>query len=99
MKGKFVFSVVIGLFVIALAGLAAADSLQDDRNRGMNYLERPTQLPGAEPETQSNLLPWQEREPVETGSIPAGSPELRCCDSSVDAEGNTAIRPEIDSGP
>jgi hypothetical protein len=49
---------------------------------------------------------WQERGPVETGSMPAvrgSSPDLRCCagDSgpSVDAAGNTEIRHGIDDGP
>ena len=101
MTRKIGYSVLVGLFVVTLAGLASAgDYRQDSEYRGMNYLERPTQLPGADTEAESsNTVPWLEREPVETGAMPSGSPDLRCCDPSVDADGNTLIRPGIDDGP
>jgi hypothetical protein len=105
MTRKIMFSMLFGAFVMGMAGLAAAEApvLLFASSDGRTYLEMPTQQPGADTEAESsNTVPWLERGPVETGSMPdmpGDSPGLHCCGSPVDGEGNTVIRPGIDDGP
>lgn len=105
MAKKVLFSMLAGMFVMAMAGLAAADrsTPAPEAYRGMNHSEMPAAQPTADPETQYlGAGSWVERGPVETGSMPMvqeGAQELRCCDSPVDAAGSTKIRPGIDDGP
>ena len=105
MSKKVLFSVLAGLFVMTMAGLAAAESSAPvpEAYRGMNHSEMPAAQPTADPETQYlGADSWVERGPVETGSMPMaqeGAPQLRCCDSPVDAAGSTQNRSGIDDGP
>lgn len=106
MAKKVLFSMLIGAFVMAMAGLASAEASV----LTFDELQMQTQQPTADPETQySNSEPWLVREPVETGSMPSmqstqgSSPDLRCCagDSSPmrDQAGDTVLRHGIDDGP
>ena len=104
MTRKILFSMLAGVFVMAMAGLAAAEAPVQafEETGGLTYAEGTAPQPGADPEMQySNSNPWQERGEVDTGSLPsmvAGDPELHCCNPSLDADGNTLIRPGIDDG-
>jgi hypothetical protein len=108
MAQKVLFTALAGLFAVALAGVAAAESpvTAADEARGLQLFytaEMPGPQQAADPERQySNPGPWLERGPVETGSAPAmreGTGEPACCAPSVEAEGNTVIRHGIDDGP
>lgn len=96
MAKRFLYSTLAGILIVTMGGFAEADY------SGRSMSEAPVLSFAAIGQDTSSLAEWQEREAVETGALPAmpgDSPGLRCCDTSVDAEGNTAIRPEIDSGP
>jgi hypothetical protein len=105
MLRKTLIVLALGVFVGAIAGVAGATAPVGPL--GTNSADTSLRQSGADPEMgYSNSLTWQERGPVDTGSMPAmqgNSPDFRCCagDSgpSVDAAGNTGIRPGIDDGP
>jgi hypothetical protein len=103
MAKKVLFSMLAGIFVMTMAGLASAEAPV----LAFNDLQMQAQQQSADPEEQySNPESWMVREPVETGSIPSEqgtSSDLRCCagDSGpiLDREGDTVLRPGIDDGP
>ena len=95
MAKRILFSVLAGILVVTTGGFAVAGY------SGSSMSERPVLSSAEIGQDVSFPATWQEREALETGALPAmpgDSPGLRCCDTSVDAEGNTSIRPEIDSG-
>lgn len=95
MAKRILFSVLAGILVVTAGGFAAADY------SGRYMSEAPVLSPSEIGQEASFPAMWQEREALETGALPAmpgDSEGLRCCDTSVDEAGNTAIRPEIDSG-
>ena len=95
MAKRILFCTLAGILIVTMGGFAEADY------SGRSMSEAPVLSSGEIGQDSSFHSTWQEREALETGALPAmpgDSPGLRCCDTSVDAQGNTAIRPEIDSG-
>jgi hypothetical protein len=103
MSRKLLFYLVVGMGVMALGGVASAEAPV----LGMNPPDAAIHSSAADPEwTVGQGESWQEREPVETGSMPASagnSPELRCCSGdsgpTLDQAGDTVPRHGIDDGP
>jgi hypothetical protein len=103
MTRKILLFLAAGMFVATLGGvaLAVAPVLE------VSPPDAAIHSSAADPEwTLGQGESWQEREPVETGSMPAmrgNSPDVVCCagenGTSVDALGRTVIRPGIDDGP
>ena len=103
MARKMLLFLVVVMGVVALGGVASAEA----PILALYSSEAAIQPSAADPEQEaSNSTSWQEREPVETGSMPpalGNSPGLRCCagDSGpIQGEaGETIPRPGIDDGP
>lgn len=103
MSRKLLFYLVFGMGVMVLGGVASAETPVF----GMNPPDAAIHPSAADPEwTVGQGESWQEREPVETGSMPASegnSPELRCCSGDsgpkLDQAGDTVPRHGIDDGP
>jgi hypothetical protein len=105
MLRKTIIVLALGVFVGGMAGVAAAEATVEHM-----AISTPSAAVGqhsADPEfALGQGESWQERGPVETGSMPASqgnSLELRCCggDSgpTQDQAGATVLRPGIDDGP
>ncbi|MBP2668522.1 MAG: hypothetical protein H6Q80_724 [Deltaproteobacteria bacterium] len=102
MARKILLFLFAGMFVVVLGGAASAEA----PIMALYSSEAAIQPSAADPEQEaSNSTSWQEREPVETGSMPAesgNSPELRCCSGdngpTQDQAGNTVLRHGIDDG-
>jgi hypothetical protein len=105
MLRKTLIVLALGVFVGAMAGVAAADAYVETMM--ISSSSTAVEQQSADPEfALGQGASWQEREPVETGSMPAShgnSPELRCCggDSgpTQDQAGATVLRQSIDDGP
>ena len=105
MLRKMLIILALGVFVGAMAGVAAAEAPVE--YRVISSSSTAVEQQSADPEfALGQGESWQERGPVETGSMPASqgnSPELRCCggDSgpTQDQAGATVLRPGIDDGP
>jgi len=103
MTRKVLLFLAAGMFVATLGGVALAEAPV----MGGYPPDAAIQSSAADPEwTVGQGESWQEREPVETGSMPASegnSPELRCCEGGsgtmLDQAGDTVLRHGIDDGP
>lgn len=103
MTRKIMLSLVVGMAVVALGGWASADAPV----MGLESSDTTIHQWAADPELAVGQgESYQEREPLETGSMPAGhgtSSELICCagDSgpTQGEAGENVPRPGIDDGP
>jgi len=102
MSRRTLFYLVVGMGVMVLGGVASAEAPV----LGMNPSDAAIHPSAADPEwTLGHGESWQEREPVETGSMPASegnSPDLRCCSGdngpTRGEAGETVLRSGIDDG-
>lgn len=103
MTRKMIYVLVVGLAFVALGGVASAEAPVI----GLYSSDMAIHQSTADPESAVGQgETWQEREPVETGSMPSAkgdSPELRCCSGdsgpAQGKAGETVLRPGIDDGP
>jgi hypothetical protein len=105
MLRKTLIVLALGVFVGAMAGVAAAEAPMATME--ISSSSNAVGQQSADPELAVGQWgTWQERGPIETGSLssPHGnSPGLRCCEGEsgpkLDQAGETVRRPGIDDGP
>ena len=102
MAKKTMLLLEVGVFLVALSGLAAAEAPVMPFSSDTSVLVQSQ----ADPESGlSSSGSWQAREPVETGAMPSkpgDSPDSCCANSggpTLDEHGSTVIRQGIDDGP
>ena len=102
MTRKILSFLAVGMFVATLVGVAGAEAPV----MGLNPSDEAIHPSAANPESAAGQgESWQEREALETGSLPStqgDSAELRCCEGDsgpiLDHAGDTVPRQDVDSG-